>query len=701
MQVYANSNRLSIKTLLVFTAVLFIAFLPVSSFLFFLKNDAFVGYFPPKFFMSESLHAGYLPLWNPYINFGIPQYGDMSSGYWSPLTWLIAATVGYNAYTFTLELLLYILLAGIGMFQLAGLWHLDKRVKFIAGIAFMCSGYMVGHLQHFNWVSGAAMLPWCLWSYLLLLKKSCAKHILLAVVSFYFLASSAHPGISIAAIYFFIAILIFHLFNKEDSRSIKERVIQTSLSHLIFLPLLIILSSGMLIGYLDIIPHFIRGEKISLANSLLDPSNIKTWISAILPMATVKNNTFYNTDISMRNNYFSLTLLLFFLKAFISKKSSWQKFLLATGFIFALLAGGGIVKTIAYKFIPFIGYVRLNGEFTIFAILCFILFSSIALNKFLADKKGFAGSIKNCYYFIEVIIVACIIFGLYKVLYQKIGLLYNFRSIQHQNTIALCLKTMIDSISFYDCLWMQGVVQLILLSCIKRCILLGNLNLLKTFVIADLIFATLLNIPFTGVGMGYVAQVQALINKSPKGIPAPILQAVNLVDTGSIKQKEMIGDWSLYNKQIGVRSQVYYPIVLKDMAAYFEHQQLKPNDNYLMKPFIFVDGKKETSLLIKQFSPNKIVVELNATDSAQLILQQNHYPHWFYYTGSLKKEVALKGINFMAAPVAKGPQQIEFSFEPVIVKWAMLVSLVAFSIYVFLIGFFIAAPISRNDLGDV
>src|SRR6186997_2420368 len=138
MQFYANSNRHQLKTILFFTLVLIVAFLPVTSFLFFMKNDAFYGYFPPKFFLSESIHAGYLPLWNPYINFGIPQYGDMSSGYWSPITWLIASTVGYNAYTLTIELLFYILIGGIGLYKLAGFWQLDNRVRAIAAIAFMC-----------------------------------------------------------------------------------------------------------------------------------------------------------------------------------------------------------------------------------------------------------------------------------------------------------------------------------------------------------------------------------------------------------------------------------------------------------------------------------------------------------------------------------------------------------------------------------
>ena len=42
--------------------------------------------FLQKFSASESIHSGHLPLWNPYINFGLPQYGDMSSGYWNPVT---------------------------------------------------------------------------------------------------------------------------------------------------------------------------------------------------------------------------------------------------------------------------------------------------------------------------------------------------------------------------------------------------------------------------------------------------------------------------------------------------------------------------------------------------------------------------------------------------------------------------------------
>ena len=68
--------------------------------------------------MSESLHAGQFPWWNPYLNYGLPQYADMSSAFWNPVTLLFATTIGYNPYSYTLEELLYILLAGIFMYRL-------------------------------------------------------------------------------------------------------------------------------------------------------------------------------------------------------------------------------------------------------------------------------------------------------------------------------------------------------------------------------------------------------------------------------------------------------------------------------------------------------------------------------------------------------------------------------------------------------
>lgn len=629
--------------------------------------------------MSESIHAGYLPLWNPYINFGIPQYGDMSSGYWSPLTWLIACTVGYNAYTLTLELLFYILLSGIGMFILTGFWKLNTTARIIAGIAYMCSGYITGDLQHFNWISGAALLPWCYWIYLLLLNNFSVKNITGASLLFYLFVSSAHPGISISAFYLFGCYLLYHLLINKQNLLRGTQLKKIAAAHLSFTVIFLLLSAGMITAYTDILPQFVRSEKLSLADALLAPTTSQCWISALFPFAAVKNHGFFNTDIAVRNCYFSLTLLLFFLLSIFNKKTSLQKFLLIAGASFASLSMGGVFKTIAYKCIPLMGYIRLNGEFRIFALFCFILLATLELNKFIREKKHFSGAIKWIYYTAEIIVAAAICFGIYKAFHNKASFLYHLQDITLNPSIALKLKSLIDQLSFYDTLWIQGGIQLLVLWGIKFCLKSANWQLLKKIMAADMILACLLNIPFTGVGKASLAQVQAVLNKSPEGIPSPGLLPIAYNSTVSADEEGLTGNWSMYNKQIGAAKHVPYPIMLKNMMAYFNQDSITKKENFLHKPFVFATDTA-SSISLQSFAPQKIQLTVSVASNNKVVLQQNFYPHWYYVNGTNKNEVNKYGINFMSAPLQKGVNNITFSFEPVKVKWAMLLSLVVFII---------------------
>jgi hypothetical protein len=687
MQFYANKNRLPLKTILFFAVVVVIAYLPVSSFLFFLKNDAFTGYFPPKFFMSESIHAGYLPLWNPYINFGIPQYGDMSSGYWSPITWLIASTVGYNAYTFTLEVLLYLIIGGAGMYKLTGSLQLNTHVRTMAAVIFMCCGYNVGHLQHFNWLSGAAFLPWCFWSYNLLLQSPSFKNIVQAVLLFYMLVASAHPGITISAFYFFAAYKLFFLFSSNQGKNIAQKLKQSGASHLLFLLLFALLAAGMITGYLDILPHFSRSEKVSLADSLLNPTSAQSWLSVIFPFATVKNDVLFNTDISMRNSYFSITLLLFFLSSLFGRRTKLQNFLLFTGLSFLLLSTGGIFKTIAYKCIPFIGYVRLNGEFRIFSILCFILIAAIELDKFIAQQKAFYGPVKWLYYTIEMVVIAAVIFGFYKAFDTKESIFYNTSHIMSQQGVSSKLKALIDTISFYDTLWLQGLIQLLVLWAIKWSIRFGIWSLLKKIVVADVVVACLLNVPFTGAGKASVATIQQVISRSPKGIPIPRLIPINQYDSLSRDERTTIGDWSMYNKQPGTTEQAAYPIILKNTQQYFDMDPAYSPAVFNQKPFIFIADTNTGTVTIKSFAPQKIKAIVNSALASKLVIQQSFYPHWYYMKEKEKKAVEeYKGV-FMGVPVNKGENSISVSFEPTTVKAAMLISCISFIMFCLLLVF--------------
>ena len=82
--------------------------------------------------------------------------------------------------------------------------------------------------------------------------------------------------------------------------------------------------------------------------------------------------------------------------------------------------------------------------------------------------------------------------------------------------------------------------------------------------IADLILASLMNIPFTGVGKASVREVQKVLNHSPPGIPTPQLRSAF---QPTQEEEALVGDWDWYSKQIAVNSESAYPIALKNMRT--------------------------------------------------------------------------------------------------------------------------------------
>ncbi len=676
MQDYSKTNWLSLKIILFFLLVVFIAYLPVSSFLFSLKNDAFNGYFPPKFFMSEALHEGELPIWNPYLNYGYPLYGDMSAGYWSPVTWLISSTVSYNVYTYTLETLLYIFLSGIGMFILGKTIRLQKNISLIAAVTYMCCGYLVGHLQHLNWLSAAAFLPFCIWAYLKMFNSFSLKNVFVAVLLFYLLLSSAHPGLIIGAFYFFIFLAAGLLFKKENRVKLTSK--NFYLSHSLFLVTLVLLSAAMLTGYADILPHFVRAEKLSTNNIATHSTSLQSWVSSLIPMGIVKNDAFYNTDLSLRDSYFGLSFLIFFIVMLFNKKTQEQKFLLIIGSFFFLVSSIEIFKNFIYDWVPMFGYVRLNGEFRIFALLCFILAAALQLNKFYENRERFKKSLHWVFIvcFTTLLIIVC--FSLYKTFILKNGFLFKFSEIISQPGLAAKLKFFIDHLSFYDTLWLHGTIQLLFLFLIRKALLYKETSYLRNLVLADMIVASLLVIPFTGVGKASAAQVQAMLNKSPKGLPLPDINYKVSANSFTISDDDVLGSWTMYNKQIGTKSEVPYPIQLYNMKAFFMAENDVARTFYQQQSWLFLKNKSlGDSLVVQAYSPAKIVVEVESDTTNELILQQNYYPYWNYkIDNGEKKPVEKEGINFIKIPVEKGSSLITISFEPRFIKTYMVISLI-------------------------
>lgn len=657
--------------------VCFMAYLPISSFQFFLKNDAFNGYFPPKFFLSESLHAGYLPFWNPYINYGYPLYGDMSSGIMSPITWLVASTVGYNAYSFTLEVLLYLFIGGMGMYQLTRLLNLHFAICLMAAVAYMCSGYHTGHLQHFNWLSGAAFLPWCLWAYQRLLHLSGYRNLPIAILLFYLFISSAHPGIIIGAIYFFAAYTVFYFFNKKQNTSTQILTAQALKKLFIFFVLLLLTASALMVSYMDIVPHFVRGDKNSFEILPSYSSSLNSWVSMLLPLSIAKGEDFFVSDLSLRNCFVGMPVLLFFLMSCISSKTRLQKFLLGAALFFFLLSVGGWAKDFFYRSLPLLGYVRLNGEFRLFTLFAIILIAAMQADVFFKNRDSNEKKLKYLFGMLLTLTILALLVALYFIVYKGQSILNASSSINFAGGMGNSLKSILDNLTLYDCIALQAIIQSIILPLLYFCYQKKQTSLALMIGMGEMMVATLLIIPFTGAGKTPLREIQQTINASTAGIPIPLLQSGIANDSIGLDKNAAIGSWNMYSKQIGSSSEVPYPIKLNSMKAFFD---LPPKERmqYADKPFLYLKNNPDShNITVTAFEPNQFTLHYTGNQSDSLIVLQNIYPYWEATVDGNAVAIQKEGPGFMKIALPAGRYTVQMQFNPVKIKYAFGISIIA------------------------
>ncbi len=653
----------------------------------------FTGYLPPRFLMSEVLKTNTLPLWNPYIAFGIPFYGDMSGTYWSPITWLIASTCGYNAYTLSIEVMLYIIIGAFGMYILSSQYTNKKYICFIAAVAYIGNGYMVGHLQHLNWLSGAAFLPWCLWSINRMLKSSSLQTILLAVLLFYFFIASAHPGIIIGALYFFIPYILYKLANRTGisqgtSITIPLKTLFT------FLLLLLLLAAGLIIAYADIFSEFGRKEKLALDLVLRENTNIQSWISLLLPFSTTKNPELFNNDIALRNSYCGLLILSFFIFGFLQKMKRDQIFFLCSSFFFFILSAGGVFKLFVYKFLPLLGYVRVNGEFRIFTIIGLIIIAVVVMDEFNpADSKQLKkmSLVMKC---LMVLLAFSFIAGIYIFLNDaKENSLFQTTH-SFFNNIRLHLKLLVDQVSFAETLVIQSIIQIILLALLLFFLKRNKTRQILFIVCIDIILATLMNLPYTGVGKEPVNKINTILKKSPNGIPVPELKPVNEAAIIPLNEEKLLGDWSFYNKQPGPRHDVHYPIKLSSVVTYYQLQKKDSNYNVNRYPLLFITDstiKYPLTQILKikkndltYYSVNQLHLEFTSPQNGNLVFLQNFYKYWLVKNESGITHPPKLVTGFMYTPVKQGNNKLSFEFTPAHIPYLLLSTLILLCIYIFL-----------------
>ena len=685
-------RKISDYPFFIFFLFVIIAYLPVFLPFFHLKNDLVTQNLPTRYFISESLYSGYFPWWNPYIHFGIPQYGDMNNGFWNPFLWLIAKTFGYNIWTITLEEMLYILIGGWGMYKVLRELGITNGIGILIAISYMSCGYVVGHLQHFCWITGIGFFPFVCLYFLKINRTPQLKNFILGSLCVFLFVSSTHPGLIIGAIYFLaFAILFIFLFRKTNCRDFYQP--NFWLINFTFLLLSLVFSIVVIVSDLDVIRHISRGDKVSLTQSLLYPTSFQCYLSLLFPLAVNKSSLFA-TDISMRNVYMGLASIV---SIFLSFKYINKKILLTILLpllFFILLSSGGVFKTIFYYIMPLLDYVRLNGEFTYFVILIILLLSAFTLEVFIIDEN-FKLLLKKYVRWYKLLFLLVMIITLVFILFRHSSIIYQDISFENFET---AIKSILDNFYFTDLLFLNALIQFITIALLGR-----KYSHRKAFFVlaANVVLITWLVLPFTGLGMASKKEMNRKMTMLPRGLHTQELQPLNqtkFLDSSLRNELWLLGS---YSKKIGYPLEEQYPIQLNATKKFFEDSVLHDFINkqafiFLSKDTIIGSQTNYDSMLIKEvkFGPGDLTVTVSNSNDSFLVFLQNNYPCWEIWVNGKKEHHMTVFKTFIGLPLKKGNHEIRFKFNPVVIRNVLKINII-----IFVLGFIILAiPRLRNKL---
>ena len=131
-----------------------------------------VHYSAQKYF-ADSVGAGHLPYWTPFVFSGFPFLADPQTGAWYPLHWPFFL-LGITPRAIEWELALHAFLALWGTYLLARRLSGDHMPALLAAVFYAGGGFFAGHSSHVGMFETAALFPWLLWSALRALEERSA-----------------------------------------------------------------------------------------------------------------------------------------------------------------------------------------------------------------------------------------------------------------------------------------------------------------------------------------------------------------------------------------------------------------------------------------------------------------------------------------------------------------------------------------------
>ena len=189
-------------------------------------HDTYLYFLPYRIYLSDALHNGFFPFWNPFSYPGIPTAADMASGIYYPIAIILALLFRYDGSIFILEFVVTAAIACGGMYG----WLKHNGVKseqlmLLGAISFAGGLTTLDWLSAFSFVRTFAFLPILFWGIDLLVTGTRKTHfllgVLLASIALWIMSLATYVGFTF--VFFALLFALARLVEKGMLKQIEYR----------------------------------------------------------------------------------------------------------------------------------------------------------------------------------------------------------------------------------------------------------------------------------------------------------------------------------------------------------------------------------------------------------------------------------------------------------------------------------------------
>jgi hypothetical protein len=324
---------------------------------------------------------------------------------------------------------------------------------------------------------------------------------------------------------------------------------------------------------------------------------------------------------------------------------------------FVLLGAGGYFKLFAYHFLPYLGYVRLNGEFAYFTYLMLVLASINGLYKITLHKPQL---LTKTYSIIQIFFSAFSLIALVAMFIT--GQSVFFSDVPGDFT----MKNLIGSLTFWDFFLINSIFNIGCAFFLKKNQPANTKFLLVSAL--NMIVISWACLPFTGLGQKPRKEIQSILKIVPKGINIPSQNAIQNNFYLPVQLDSIIGSSSFYSKQIGFPTKAPYPVILESADSYFQNDSIVSFINKQAFLFLSTDTntRSKTSyegIDVVSFTPTHTKAVVRTEKIRYLIFLQNNYPRWQVFVDEKPVSHFTVFNTFVGIKIPQGEHQVEFRFE--------------------------------------